>query len=119
VPVQIAPGGALVLQVGDHTLEFRAPGRVSETRRLKIQGGEEKNVHVALAPVAAANPSTRDAAPNSKRPLYKSPWLWGAVGVVLAGAGVALGVGLANRGTDIKTSAPEGGSTGITLAGPR
>lgn len=83
-PVQIAPGGTLLLQVGDHYLEFRAPGRVAQTRRLKINGGEETRIAVVLAP--PANPNA--ARGSEARPLRKNPWLWTAVGIVVAGAAV-------------------------------
>jgi len=56
-----------------------------------------------------------------KRPLYKNPWLWTGVGVVVVGAAVAAGV-LATRDSElgaIKTSdnVPTGGV--ISVLGSR
>lgn len=113
VPVELGMGGVLILQVGDHNLEFRAPGRMVERRQLKINGGEEKKLQIVLPPAIEANGAPKKEA----RPLYKNPWLWAAVGVVAVGAGVGLGVGLS--GTETKTAEPVGGTTGISLAGPK
>lgn len=100
VPVEPGPEQTLVLQVGDHTLEVRAPGYVSERRALRIAGGEALDLKIQLAPLASAEqapgpriahdvaaPSPREDKPNEKR-WYKNPWLWTGVAVVLVGAGV-------------------------------
>jgi hypothetical protein len=112
VPVQPGPGGVLLLQVGDRSLEFRAPGRSSERRQLKIVGGQEQTLRILLSPAVNANSAKVEA-----RPLRRNPWLWAAVGVVVAGAAVGIGVGL--RGTHSTTSEPTGGTTGIVLVGPK
>jgi tetratricopeptide (TPR) repeat protein len=113
VPVELGMGGVLILQVGDHNLEFRAPGRLVERRQLKINGGEEKKLQIVLPPAVEANGQPKKEA----RPLYKNPWLWAAVGVVAVGAGVGLGVGLS--GTETTTADPVGGSTRVSLSGPK
>ena len=113
IPVQLGMGGILVLQVGDHNLEFRAPGRQVEKRQLKITGGEQQSLKVVLPPLMDAHAQPKSEA----RPLRKNPWLWTAVGVVAVGTAVGLGVGLSDPAS--RTGEPQGGSTGITLAGPR
>jgi hypothetical protein len=102
VPVKLDEGHTLVVQVGDHVLEFRAPGRLAEKRLVKVSGGEERTLHVVLpvpeAPRAApatdqtANPTP--ARPSERQPLYKKPWLWVVVGVVVAGAAAGAAVAL-------------------------
>ncbi len=110
-PWQLGPNGDLVLEVGDHVLEFRAEGFVPEKQRRKVRGGEQEEVRILLSPqapmrvptVAESEPPARvqlAAAPTpvkdeERRPLYKNPWLWAGVGVVTAG--VVTGVALATR----------------------
>jgi tetratricopeptide (TPR) repeat protein len=100
VPTTQARSEALVLEVGDHTLEVRAPGYLSERRTLKIAGGEHLHVAIQMrsaeaepaqgpriaAPRVGDTAEARDAAPE--RRWYKSPWLWTSVAIVAAGAGV-------------------------------
>jgi hypothetical protein len=104
VPVKLENGRTLVVQVGDHVLEFRAPGRLAEKRLVKVSGGEERTLHVVLpAPENAAKtsgsavgaPLEPAQAPNKERtPLYKKPWLWVVVGVVVAGAAAGTAIAL-------------------------
>lgn len=112
VPVQLGMGGILLLQVGDHSLEFRAPGRQVEKRQLKITGGEQRTLQVVLPPLLDPHAKPKAEA----RPLRKNPWLWTAVGVVAVGTAVGLGVGLSDPASH--SGDPQGGSTGVTLAGP-
>jgi hypothetical protein len=112
VPVESSPAGVVVLQVGDHQLEFRAPGRLSEKRRIKVVGGEEDTLRVALRPALEAG--TR--AQSVERPLRRSPWLWSAVGVVVAGA--AAGTAVALTSGESRTATPYGGTSGQRLSGP-
>jgi len=48
VPVKIGSTGSLVLEVGDHILEFRAPGRIAQKRPVRIASGEEQSLRVVL-----------------------------------------------------------------------
>ena len=53
------PSGALMLAVGDHVLDTRAPGHIADHRKLRVTGGEDVQLRVvlplqaAVAPVAA------------------------------------------------------------------
>lgn len=99
----------LTLAVGDHVLDFSANGRQPEKRRLSAVGGEEVTLVVVLPEVPVAKQ-------QEKKPLYKNPWLWTAVGVVVVGAAVGIGVGASGGGTTEES--PHGGSTGAVLMGP-
>ncbi|HEX6240071.1 MAG TPA: tetratricopeptide repeat protein [Polyangiales bacterium] len=112
VPIQLGLDGVLVLDVGDHGLEFRAPGRLMERRAVKITGGEEKLLRVVLPPAATHT----DGAQAERRPLHKNPWLWTAVGAVAVGTAVGLGVSLSDPGGG--GSGLQGGSSGVSLPGP-
>lgn len=106
-PVELGPERDLLLDVGDHVLEFQAPGLLPQKRPLKVTGGEERTLRVVLRqdePRAAA-----------RRPWFKSPWLWVAAGVVVAGA--ATGSALALRPSD-RLASPEGGTSEVSLQGP-
>lgn len=61
-PSQLVSGGAVLLEAGDHTLTFRAPGYVTQQRVLKARGGDVHTLHVALAEEA---PVRRELAPAS------------------------------------------------------
>jgi tetratricopeptide (TPR) repeat protein len=80
----------LLLAVGDHVLEYRAPEHVAERKRLRIDGGESALVTFALAPLAAQ----RELGQRSDHTPARRRWLWAAAGVVLAGAAVATAVSL-------------------------
>ena len=101
----------LTLAVGDHVLEFSANGRQPEKRRVSAVGGEEVTLVVVLPEIQVAT-----KAPPEKKPLYKNPWLWTAVGVVVVGAAVGIGVGASGGGTNHEN--PYGGSTGAVLMSP-
>jgi tetratricopeptide (TPR) repeat protein len=112
----------LVLAIGTHELEFRAPDHITQRRMLKVKGGEREQLTVTLLPLAsakqrdgAAASSTRDDT-RASRPLYKNPWLWSAVGIVVVGASAATAIALLRQQDgDTKVEAPDVGSGG---AGP-
>jgi len=131
-PANLSQVGELLVPVGDHQLEFRAEGFVSERQVRKINGGEQEQLVVLLKPVptaaqaAAAAPTDRHVSgpslPPEERepgrpPLYKNPWLWTAVGVVVVGAAVGLGVGLSGGGS--KREAAISGDPAAVIDGPR
>lgn len=105
--VSLGADDVLLLDVGDHVLELRAPGRLTEKRPIKVTGGEQQTLRIVL----------RRAGEAKTRRWYKSPWLWSAVGVVAAGA--VTGAALASKGRDGSAMNPEGGTTGVSLTGPR
>ena len=113
----LGPGGQLVLEAGDHVLEFRATGRSPDRRNLTIQGGERETLQVSLAALEVgpaskpASPSPVDEDKRPGRPVYKNPWLWTAIGIVVAGAAVTAGVMLAGD-TSTKTKEPYTGTGG-------
>jgi tetratricopeptide (TPR) repeat protein len=126
VPVALVEGQALILEVGDHTIEVQTAGYLPERRALKIVGGEQVKLTVALRPpeaapgpaaaaesdlVAAEPPAPeRDDRAQGKR-WYKSPWLWVSVGLVVAGGAVTAGLLLRPDAQEIRTSEPTVGDT--------
>jgi hypothetical protein len=108
VAVDLPPGGRFLLPVGDHLLEASAPGRLAERHVLHVEPGHELRLNVLLS----ASPN---AAEPERRPLYKNPWLWGGV-VVVVSAAVVAGVAVALH--DPETRQPSGGSSGLTITLP-
>lgn len=111
VPQALPAGEALVLRGGEHTFELQAPGYLVERRVLQVVGGEQKTLTIVF---------TKQAIHPSEAPTphwYRNPWLWTGIGVVVAGAAVGLGVGLARR-DDGGTADAYGGSANAVLTGP-
>jgi len=103
---------ALWLPMGEHTLEVSAPGFVSEKRKLNVKGGEDKRMSVILAASEQGGSETDSGSgKSSEKRWYKSPWLWGSLGVIVAGAGAATAIVL----TRDNGSNPDRGSTGTLL----
>ncbi|MET0284320.1 MAG: tetratricopeptide repeat protein [Polyangiales bacterium] len=117
----------VVLDVGEHSFEFHAEGYLAESRSLYVKGRESETWTVVLnkvaAPVVAAPapvvPSPEETARQAEeephgtrfvkfnsnerridRPLYKNPWLWTGVAVVVVAA-VIVPVVLATRDDEI------------------
>lgn len=82
----------LLLVVGEHIIEASAKGYQSERRRINLIGGKPERVVIVLTRI----PGAEDRPAEPRRAVYKNPWLWAGVGVVVLGA-AALGVGLASR----------------------
>jgi tetratricopeptide (TPR) repeat protein len=125
-PIQVVVGTPLVLEVGEHALEFRAEGYSTETRSLYVKGREvetwtvvlNKQPAQAVGPVAPAPAEVAQRAEleqvasprylevngsddrRSKQPAYKNPWLWTGVGVAVV-AIVVTSVLLATRDKEI------------------
>ncbi|MEY4514200.1 MAG: hypothetical protein RLZZ450_6322 [Pseudomonadota bacterium] len=70
----------LLLDLGPHQLEFRAPGHVSERRAYIVAGGESATWKISLQRVGAP-------APVAKRSVPREPWK-----KVLSGTAVVIGV---------------------------
>jgi hypothetical protein len=85
----------LLLEVGDHTLEVQAPGYRPEKRLLRIRGGESQRLHIELT--MRIDLTLRQPEERNERRLYKSPWLWTAVGVLLVGSATAVALALQAR----------------------
>jgi hypothetical protein len=101
----------LWLAMGEHTLEVSAPSFVSEKRKLSVKGGEDKKMSVILAPADGERRADTEPGKPQKR-WYKSPWLWGTLGVVALGAGAATTAIVLTRDKEPHTN---GGTTGAIL----
>jgi hypothetical protein len=121
----LGPGGQLALEAGDHVLEFRATGHVASRRTLTVQGGEHETLRVELAVLTVAVPD-KDTRPDvpppagekpTRRPVYKNPWLWTAVGLVLAGAAAGIAIVVIRSDTTTKTEEPYTGTGGAPALG--
>ena len=112
----------VVLSVGDYTLEVSAPGYVSERRELRVIGGEDAQLDFTLPQQAAVAPvATAPAAPpatESSSSVLSSPWLWAAVGAVVVGTAIGIGVAASSGGTT-REAALEMGSAGRVLGAPK
>ncbi len=112
---QLGVDGSLLLELGDHLLEFQAAGYRPAERVLKVRGGEQLSLHILMRPEGSdaapqdqtrpaidltASAQQRQADDDPRRPLYKNPWLWTGIGMVVAGAALGLGFGLRGRGGD-------------------
>lgn len=134
-PVSLGPQGRLVLEVGDHVLEFSAQGYQPEKRVMKIKGGEQQVLRIVLPMQRAAGdapglrvqslaqPATGPLAQNhvdsgepAKKPLYKNPWLWTGVGIAVVALAVGLGVGLTRN--DPGTREPVKPAGAAVVVGP-
>jgi hypothetical protein len=107
----VRAGQRLLLSIGRHQLEARAPAYESDRRTLDVTGGENVGlsftltqipvapiVTVPLAPTAlqvvqAAPAAAPARADEPRRPLYKNPWLW--TGVVVVVAAIVIGASVA------------------------
>lgn len=88
----------LALDAGRHVVVAEAPGHAAQTRALELYRGGHQALTIRLVPLASPAPAVTAFAP-AERPapssdargggLLRSPWLWVAVGVAVAGAGVA------------------------------
>jgi hypothetical protein len=118
----VPPGATaqLVLAVGDHTLEVSAVSRVSERRVLRVTGGEDATLEFNLPEQAAITPqavTSSEPSTQSSSSLLASPWLWAAVGVVVVGAAVGIGLAASSGGTH--TAGIDTGTSGVSLRGPQ
>jgi tetratricopeptide (TPR) repeat protein len=109
------------LEVGDHLLEFRASGYVSERRQVTVRGGQSEPLEVQLT-AATASAAAREPAPavgsadqtatrSEHVPVYKRWWLWTAIGVVVVGATVGTVIALKADKTDTKYRAIDSKNT--------
>jgi tetratricopeptide (TPR) repeat protein len=121
--VALDANGGLVLAVGDHVLDTRAPGHIADHRKLRVTGGENAQLRVvlpsqaAVAPVAATPVAPPTAAADREDDtVFSSPWFWVAVGAVAIGGGVGVGLAVAHR--DTHPARNYGGDTAQVLSGP-
>jgi len=135
--VELGPSGTLVLEVGEHVLEFHAEGRLPEKQRVNVKGGQTESLRVtlrsavdpsAVAVSAQANPTQIKALAGPPQqvdqPLRKKWWVWTAVGVVTAAAVITATVVLTrDDGTKTKPfdseNTPPGASIQSLIQGAR
>lgn len=118
--VQLASDRALTLIAGDYELKASAPGFDPELRKLHVAAMQVVPVQIELAKhveVLAPPPRPPMAARERESSVAGSPWLWVAVGAVVAAA--AVGVGFALSTNEAGAAKPSGGSSGVVLEGPR
>ena len=97
--VELNADHSLLLSVGNHTLEARAPGFMPARRELHVFGRQDRTIEIQLSPM---QPRTEA---NGGSHITQSPWLWVGVGVVAIGAGVALAYAL-QPGTKTEIAMP-------------
>lgn len=88
---------------------FLAAGAAGDPAQQQKAAQYLAEVRKTLAPPIQPNPlvSTPATTPSpepARGPLYRKPWLWAVVGVVVAGTAVGLGVGLAARRPDLSNA---------------
>lgn len=128
IAIEVDFAESLVLNVGDHVLEFRSEGRVAERRAVTIEGGRSERLQVVLQPAVTVphsaaevpSPAARESAPRAPRsdsvPLYKRWWLWTAVGVAVSGAVVATALALSPESTTERVPVTTGNTpSGVSL----
>lgn len=106
--IDLGGGGRLVVTVGDHVLDVRAPGYINERRRLKVTGGEQVDLQVQLLKLASEQSLTLTTEEvEESPPFYERWWFWTFAGAVAAGAvvgAVALSGGGETMGPAVETS---------------
>lgn len=105
------PVAPLLLSLGTHTLELFAAGYEPERRSLLTVGGEARTLDVVFQ---RPLPTTSEGATGQDEHWYQSPWLWVAVGVVVA-AGATTAVVLTTNQAGKDT--PYGGTSGVVIRG--
>lgn len=116
--VRLPPDGSLRLEAGDRVLELKAAGHITDKRKLEIRGGERETLRIELLRLTHDSSLGSDGR-DTKRPLYKNPWLWSALGVVIVGAAAGTAIALTRNGDSPKTGAVYPGSSGApALKGP-
>jgi hypothetical protein len=118
--VDLSSNSELVLDVGKHVLEFRADGHIPQKDPWEVHGGERETMRIRLVPIQAA-PLKRTPMPatRTERRLFKNPWIWTAVGVVVVGAATGTAVALSRDTGRTKLEDPYTGTLGSrVLVGP-
>ena|GEM_PF-7011830 len=112
-PVGDELGTTIFLAPGDHVFEFRAQRRLSERRELRVEGGEEIVIQVALsslaappAPAESARSQVESSRGTEKR---RKRWLWASsiAAVVVGGTVTALVLGLRDPQGEVHPRAPQ------------
>ncbi len=89
-------GAELPVNPGAHAIRVEREGAEIGRTEFDVVEGERR-----LDPIALALPPGEEPAESASGPAWlRSPWLWTAVGVVIVGAAVGIGVGIATSGDD-------------------
>lgn len=110
VPVDMTLGQPVVVKLGEHLVEASVAGYAPEKRHVRAEGGATQTLTIVFTRALEAEP-----AETQRRSWARSPWLWSAVGVVVAGA--AVGTAIAVSGGS-KTGPYDRGTTGLLPTGP-
>lgn len=138
VETSLHDGARLMLSIGHHVVEARAPAYQPDKRALEVAGHENTGLSFSLAPVpvpvlpvvvaspaqaaqTVVEPAPIDTQQRSDKHLYKNPWLWAASGavvvVVIVVAAVAAGRDTQVRERDPVLTNPNGPViTGLVVA---
>lgn len=117
----------VLVSLGDHLLEVSADGYETSQLPVRVQGGEEIPIRIALVakPVVPGTSPEAESPPAPAAALrgqvdrgdssawYESPWLWTGVSVAVAGAAVAIAFAVSNAQSDKPNY--YGGDTNIVL----
>lgn len=114
-------GERLLLPIGHHVIEGRAPAYLSDKRALEVAGHENTGLSFSLAPVpvpelpvvatpvqaaqTVVEPAPVYAQERSDKPLYKNPYLWAATGAVVVAVIVVAAVA-GGRDTHVREREP-------------
>lgn len=106
VRVEVAPGKALVLQVGDHKLEVQAEGYASERRTVSVGGGEVQTLQIALQQTPARI-EPKDDTKRDRRQIATWTLIGSGAALAITG-GILAGVGMKKKSNE---DAPDGDSS--------
>jgi hypothetical protein len=129
-------GDRMLLSIGRHALEARAPGYESDRRTVDVAGGENTGLSfsatllpptpsvapgpvVVATPLEAARAATLAPAPimasprSDTPPLYKNAWLWAGVGTAVVIVVVAVSVAATRDRSSIAAVDPTSNSLGV------
>ena len=111
VSQKVDKAGSVLLDVGEHTLEFQASGYAAERRVIQVNGGERTVLRVSLTPLGPLR-SDAQQLPSGRspdvQPVYKKWWVWSLVAVVAVGGATATALLLARDRNRAKE--PQGGN---------
>jgi hypothetical protein len=85
-------------------VEYVIVARGDQGKTLGVLGSMENPLSFTVLPAVAAPPTQGPGIKDDSTPWYGSWWFWTAMGVVAAGAGVGIYLGLSGEGTEVPDS---------------